>query len=124
MIDMNSSEKIDEKWCENLNLLEGPHGIQILPNDNKDIISRILKALRDTEGLPSDMDKPENETQAEVINKYADNLFDLFCEGANIAKSLRIGDQVHKIYQQNLEKIGNNTHRYIETEPSKDIPNG
>lgn len=84
-------ENIDTLFWKNLGKLEGPHGVQGLVNDNPDLMSRLHKAMKDKDGLPDDLNNPENEAQAEAVEEYARTLYNLFCVGASIAETMMIG---------------------------------
>ncbi len=59
---------IDTEWMNNLNKIEGPKGLQsAIPNDNKDILSRLIKAVNNREGLPDDLDNPKTADEVEAV---------------------------------------------------------
>lgn len=99
-------ENIDTLFWGNLGKLEGKNGIDILPNDNPDIISRLIKALKDRDGLPEDLNNPETEVRAEAVNQYALDIYYLFCEGAEIAESMMVGAQVEKTCEDAMDEKG------------------
>ena len=101
-------KSLDTEWHENLEKLEGPLGTQILVNDNPDLISRLIKTVKDKDKLPYDMGNPETMTQVEAVNEYANNLYDLFCEGSGIAEEMMVGAEVKKRYE-NIELENFNT---------------
>jgi len=96
----------DGEWNENLNKLEGQLGIDIAPNDRKDVISRIIKAVKDRDKLPADMDYPESHGEVEEVNNYADRLYDLGCELASVAEEMMIGKDVERKYHDIMEDAG------------------
>ena len=108
-------ENIDSKWNENLEKIQSKKGILILVNDNKDIISQLIKALYDVEGLPEDLNNPESSEDAEAVNSYATRLYDLFCEGTQIAESLMVGEAVEKAYNDIQDENDNTRNIFHET---------
>ena len=101
-----TEKNIDYIWNENLDRLRGKNGIHILVNDNKDIISKLIKALANVEGLPDDLNNPESLDEAQAVNSYATKLYELFCKGAEIAESLMVGDQVERAYEAIQDDTG------------------
>ena len=92
-------KSIDTQWIENLCKIEGPMGVtSVIPNDNKDIVSRLIKALADRGSLPQDMDNPEKEKEVEAVDRFADKLYELGCELTTVAEAMMIGAQVEKAY--------------------------
>ncbi len=106
---------VDQKWNEDLEKLQGEKGIQILSNDNKDVVSRLLKALKNVDGLPDHLDYPVTEEEAEAVAEFASKLYNLFCEGAEIAEAMMVGDEVEKAYNDSQDEIGNTRDMYFET---------
>lgn len=106
---------IDSGWNENLKKLQGVSGIDILVNDNEDIVSKIIKALKDMKCIPSDLDNPESEDEAWAVDYYARSLYDLFCEGAEIAEAMMVGADVEKTYNDIQDEKGNTRDMYEET---------
>ena len=100
------SKSIDTVWGENLKKLEGPLGIQILVNDNPALFSRLIKALKDRESLPCDMDNPESMTQVEAVNDWASAGYDIACEIAGVFEEMMVGDEVERAYENIMEESG------------------
>ena len=106
---------IDTEWNENLKRLQGKSGIDILVNDREDILSKIIKALKNMKCLPSDLDNPNSEDEAWAVDYYARSLYDLFCEGAEIAEAMMVGADVEKSYNDIQDEKGNTRNMYEET---------
>jgi len=103
----SEEESIDKVWKDNLDLLEGKRGAKDLDlNDKEIIMSRLVVALTDVEGLPDDLDNPETEDEVEAVNRYADALYDLFSQGADIAASLMVGSQVEQAFDRRQDELG------------------
>ncbi len=98
---------IDSIWNENFEKLQGSSGIDVLVNDNDDVLSRIVRAVKDVQGLPADLNNPESIEEAEAVNTYATMLHHLFCEGAEIAEAMMLGVQVEKAYNDIQDETGN-----------------
>lgn len=105
----------DQKFCDDLEKLQGEKGIQILVNDRKDVVSQIIKALNKVDCLPEDLDYPETLDEVWAVNFYASTLYDLFCKGADIAEGMMVGDLVEKKYNDIQEEKGNTRDAYKET---------
>ena len=110
---------IDTEWHKNLEKLEGEFGVLILANDKKDIVSRIIKALKNKEGLSMDLNNPTSLEEAETVDSYATKLYELFCEGAEIAEAMMVGKQVEKAYTDIQDEKGNTRDMYKETGHSR-----
>jgi len=110
-----TKESLDAAWIKNLNKLEGPLGTDILVNDSSDIISRLIKAVKDRGSLPCDMDNPETMTEVEEVNEYAQRLYDLCCEGAAIAEDMMVGEQVEREFNNIMDGLGETRNMYDET---------
>lgn len=108
-------ENIDTLFWENLDKLEGKNGIDILPNDKPDIISRLIKALKDRAGLPDDLNNPETMSEVEAVNEFATTIYELCCEGAETSEALMVGAQVAKAYEDIMDESGNTRDPYDET---------
>lgn len=93
-----TTRNVDQKWNEDLEKLQGEDGIDILSNDKKDVVSKLLKALKNIEGLPDHLDYPVTEEEVEAVAEFASKLYNLFCEGAEIAEAMMVGDEVEKAY--------------------------
>ncbi len=102
-----TDKNIDYIWNENLDRLRGKNGIHILVNDNKDIISQLIKALADVEGLPADLNNPQAIEEVQAIDDYGIRLYELFCEGAEIAETMIVGGAVEKEYNDIQDETGN-----------------
>ena len=109
---------IDSQWNENLEKIQGKAGIHILVNDRGDVISRLIKALADVEGLPEDLDNPESIDEANAVDSFATVLNHLFCEGAEISEALMVGEQVEKAYNDIQDETGNTRDMHDETSHS------
>ncbi len=109
-------KSLDTAWMDNLGKLEGSMGLQsTIPNDNTDLLSKIVKALADRDKLPCDMDNPETMTEVEAVNEYAQTLYELFCDGASIAEEMMVGAQVEKAYENIMDELGETRDMYDET---------
>ena len=108
-------ENIDTAWHENLEKLHGGKGIYILVNDKKDIISKLIKALADTDCLPEDLNNPQSVDEAWAVAHYATSLHELFSEGADIAEAMMVGDAVEKAYEDIQDETGNTRNMMAET---------
>lgn len=103
----NEEESIHKVWHDNLNLLEGKDGAGKLHiHDEKVLMSKLVKAFLDVEKLPMDFDNPETEDEVEAVNRYADALYDLFSQGADIAASLMVGSQVEQAFDRRQDELG------------------
>jgi len=109
-------KSLDTTWMDNLEKLEGPRGLQsTIPNDNKDLFSRLIKALADRDALPRDLDNPETTTEVEAVDEFATTLYELFCEGAEKSEAMMVGAQVEKAYEDIMDESGNTRDMYAET---------
>lgn len=100
-------KSLDTTWMDNLERLEGRRGLQsTIPNDNKDLLSKLVKALADRDKLPCDLDNPETLDEVEAVNQYAQTLYELFCDGASIAEAMMVGAQVEKAYENIQDEKG------------------
>jgi len=112
-------ENIDTIFWENMGKLEGKNGIDILPNDKPDVISRLIKAIKDKDRLPDDLGDPEYEDQSEGVNEFATTIYELFCEGASIAAEMMVGKDVERAYENIMDGSGNTRDPYDETGHSR-----
>ena len=113
-------KSIDTLWEENLKKLEGPRGLQsTIPNDNKDVVSRLIKALADRGKLPCDFDNPETMTEVDAVDLYAAELYDIGCELTGLAESMMVGQQVEKAYNDIMDELGETRDMYEETGHSR-----
>lgn len=111
-----AKKSLDTIWMENLEELEGPRGLQsTLPNDNKDLLSKLIKAMVDRDALPGDLDNPETMSEVEAVDRFANTLYELFCDGAEIAEAMMVGAQVEKAYEDIQDEKGNTRDMYAET---------
>jgi len=108
-------ENIDTTWNENLEKLHGGKGIHILVNDKKDIISKLIKALAHTDCLPDDLNNPQSIAEVWAVDHYATTLYELFCDGAEIAERMMVADAVEKEYEDIQDEIGNTRNMMAET---------
>jgi hypothetical protein len=108
-------KNIDTIWNENLEKLQGEKGIQILVNDRKDVMSRLIKAFANVDGLPDDLNAPESYDNESAVDNYATALYDLFCEGAEFAEQMMVGRAVKRIYEAIQDEKGSARCPYKET---------
>ena len=106
-------ENIDSEWNENLDRLRGKSGIHILVNDNKDIISKLINALADVEGLPADLNDPLSLEEAQAVNSYAAVLCHFFGEGLEIAEAMLVGEKVKQAYLGIQDETGNTKKQWL-----------
>jgi len=99
-------KSIDAVWADNLNKLEGPLGTDILVNDKPDIISRLIKAVKDRDKLPRDLGNPETMGEVEAVNDYAQPIYDLGCELTEVGESMMVGDKVQIEYESIMDEMG------------------
>ena len=106
---IENEESIDTGWCKNLDKIEGVAGIpeSLMTSDGKDIFSRLVKVLRDKNGLPGDMDNPESDAQVERVDEFAKELYEVGCDLAEIAEAMMVGAQVEKQYEDIQDEKGN-----------------
>lgn len=107
-------KNLDTEWNENLEKIHGKSGIHILVNDNKDIMSQLIKALADVEGLPEDLNNPESIEEVQAVDEYGTRLYLLFCKGAEIAEAMIVGGAVEKAYEDIQDEKGNTLDPYQE----------
>ena len=88
-------------------------------NDKPDIMSKLISALADVEGLPDDLTNPESPEEAEAVNSYAAVLCHLFGEGLEIAEAMLVGEKVEAAYNDIQDEKGNTRDMYQETGHSK-----
>jgi len=100
-------KNIDTEWHENLNKLQGISGIRVLVNDREDILSRIIKALAHTDCLPDDLNNPQSTAEVWAVDHYATTLYELFCNGAEIAEKMMVAHAVEKAYEDIQDENGN-----------------
>lgn len=97
---------IDTIFWESLNKLEGENGIDILPNDKPDIISRLIKTLKDRDGLPDDLNNPKTMDEAEAVNEFATTLYELFSKGMEKSEAMMVGKEVERAYENIMDESG------------------
>ncbi len=108
-------ENIDTAWNEKLAKLQGDNGIHILVNDNKDIISKLIKALANVDCLPEDLSNPQTVDEAWAVDSYASTLHDLFCKGAEITEAMMVGEKVERAYEDIQDEKGETRDMHHET---------
>lgn len=98
---------VDTIFWGSLNKLVGQRGLGIRGTANdKDIISRLIKAAVYVDDLPEDLSNPETMDEVKSVNYFANTLYDLFCEGAEIAESMMVGLEVKREYEKVMEEKG------------------
>lgn len=105
-LQVRRTENIDTIFLDNIKKLEGPYGVFGLENDNLDLMSRLHKAIKDKGALPEDLNNPETDTEVEAVNEYATALYELFCDGAEIAENLMVGDAVQREFNNRMDEDG------------------
>lgn len=99
-------KSIDTIWTDNLIKIEGSKGVtSVIPNDNADIVSRLIKALKDRDSLPADLDNPETHTEVEAVNHFATTLYNLSCELTSAAEGMMVGAEVEKAYTDIMDEV-------------------
>lgn len=99
---------LNQEWDKNLTEIEGKYGARAPQHcDGKSILARITQVLKDDlYSLPADLDNPETQEEVDAVNKFAGDLYDLFCEGAEKSENMMVGDQVQKKYEDMLDETG------------------
>jgi len=108
------SINIDSQWNENLEKIEG-RGLPNIPNDNKDIMSLLIKALQNRDCLPDDLNNPESLEEAWAVDDFASTLNEIFSKGVQLTEAMMVGLQVEKEYNDIQDEKDNTRDMYDET---------
>jgi len=106
---LSSRKSTDTLWWELLDKLEGSKGLEFSTGKERGLIAKLIEAVNDKDGLPEDLNSPDGREDGNKINAHAATLYNLFCEGADIAERMMLGGKVFLNYYNSIENKKGNT---------------
>lgn len=97
---------LDDRFRSALARLEGKFGVYHSGGSALGIIGKIIEAVEDNAGLPSDFNSPTRSDHGENVSEYATTLYDLFSTGAEIAQEMMLGREISHAYANREEEAG------------------